>query len=267
MVRRGVGATIAAAILFSSLIASNFLLVAGDQQMSELAMVSSQERSLNSQALSAEEVGAISALDMVQASLASSHIGCASPSRGVSSAVSRHASAYMGGVTVKVVATVGGGTKPDNMTALAPFAGSVNGLLDVSEVVTASGSDPLGIVRYESRQTHSLHLAVEVGPLASGCEALLAEGTAALAGLNSSLCDPSAVSAALAPYAMPKDSQLGVAFRFSLQHVTFISPRYCSVSLTAVATEAGVQGPLGPFTVTLEQTGQVSWRSALRALP
>lgn len=275
VVRIGIGATAAAAVVFSILLASNIIVVAASQDRERLYSVSDAEDSLGEGAVALTGAGAMNILLEAQAALAARPLDCQN-APGAAAAMVGNLSDLQeyGGLTVSSTARLAQGPGRDNLTMAAPFAGSVPGEVDISVSMTASGSSLSGEVTFGKSEVHFFHLPVQLNRLSSDCVWALTGVLDALSAEAPSNCTRGAIGPLVLNASRRAEAAVAAdGFAFTLSYA-LVPGGSCGVSLRVQVQQAGVEGPGGPFTVKLEgggvaffgqsasaQKGGISWRT------
>ena len=257
VVRVGIGATAAAAVIFTILLISNALVYAASQDREHLYAVSNAEDSLGDTAAALMGAGGMNILVEAQSALAARTLDCqAARETGAAAIGSLSDSQHSGGVNLVSTARLAPeGSASDNLSSLTPFNGSVVGDLDISISMVATGSALSGEVSLAKSEVHLAHLPVELDRLSADCLRAL-EGiaytlsTEAPANCTSGAVDPLVIEASRSAAAAVAADGFGFGLAYAV-----IPGGDCGVSLQVKVQQAGVQGPSGPFTVRLEEEG------------
>jgi hypothetical protein len=256
---RGVAATLASVVLFGSLILSNFVLVSASQERLDISSATDLESALFARTSLAVASGALSVLDEVQTGLASTDFQCSAASSSLAHLVD--SSTYHsdgGGLEVtEEPNTLDAGYAPDNLTSIAPFAGSLPGFLDFSVETTVIGASAGGFVSFQKTETHRLNIPIEFPSVPSYCVSEASKVAKTVASLGEGMCNSTALNSAmgtLSAQLSASSSLLGLSS--SLSYVYATSPS-CSVGFRLSVSQPNVTGPLGPFSWNLEQSGSV----------
>ena len=253
--RRAVGATIASMLLFGSLLISNFVLVSAQQERMQLFSVADQEDALYDQGLAIKSVALVDLLDGVQIGLSSATLPCSTTFSALSSLVGSLSvsidDSY--GVAEASARLASVGSASDNLTALKPFLGSIPGHLDLLAAVKVHLESRGGVATYSKSETHYLNLPIGLERVVSFCQGSVAEVARVLDALGSNLCNATAVRSALTSLQLElAERATGLGLTTELWFSIAVPP-YCGVDYSVHVSEAGVPGPLGPFTWSVEE--------------
>ncbi len=251
--RRAVGASVAAAFLFSVLLLSNAALLVSSQGQEQLAAEADEVSATYIRAQVAAATYGLQVLDRVQAALASGPMQCSSAvsslGRDVAMAAGRE---VIDSTVVQGEASLAPtGAMTYDAPLLQPFNGSKAGDLGILMNLTYSGSDGMGEVRYSRSISEVLSLPVSLPAILSVCGSL-ASAVQPLLSNSSSVCSERAALSELAPAesALSQEASaegLGVSLSYEGGAST------CHPHFLGVVRQPGVSGPDGPFTVTVEQ--------------
>ena len=255
--RRGVGASIAAAIIFSSLMISNFVLLSGEQQRFRLVSVAAEERTLTDRASIMRGGAIILLLDSAERVLSSRTFDCGSALDEAGSAVAG-ITATLRQPYVSVEAALRRGPAEDfrdPTPGVQPFNGTLTGLLAFVSEVSLDGSSPDYTVTMKLNETHVVNLPVRVESLNSTCLQSFAAVLASLEALGESICNASVVG--------PRMSALGAELSATAESAGFSSSLSysimgssgCVVGFTVTMWQDDVPGPEGPFRFTVSESG------------
>ncbi|MDV3293757.1 MAG: hypothetical protein LYZ70_05755 [Nitrososphaerales archaeon] len=258
--RKGVGASIASAIIFSSLLVSNYVLFSAEQQNLQLASVASEERHAYDQALVVRSVAVLDLLVGAQRTLASRTFTCSN----ASAAVYRLLAAEVvrvgwDGFRARAVLLAGpDSTLADNLTSLQPFNGSVKGWSNFEALTSVEGASPDESVAYSKDEVHLVNIPLRLEALSEVCVEAAGVVSSALARAGAQLCNSTSlaltlesISPALTLYAE------SIGFFLSLDS-TVIAQAPCRVAYGVVVSQGSVLGPEGPFTFVAQESGILS---------
>lgn len=258
--RRGVGATVAAAIIFSVILVSNLTLVAAAQGRAELYGAADAETSMRLVGSMLSGVGATDALLSVQKFLAAGPLDCQEAGTALAGAVAgiteRKAA---GGVRVLVAAyVVSAGRSSDNLTSISPFEGGAPGDLDVALRIAVAGGPQSGVT-YRRVETHLAHLPARFRTESSDCRGAAAAFVGAVSLDAPRNCTIQAVAplmarAAEGPVAKARGDGFAFSYNWSLD-----PSRGCVIRFHVSLTQHGVQGPAGDFDLAMEETGSATF--------
>lgn len=260
VIRRGIGAAAVSAVVFAVILASNLVIYSAAQDRSRLYGAADAEDSMRVAFAVLSSAEASDALAAVQSLLSAGPMQCPSVTRVLSQEVAGVSeSESAGGLSVSAAASLwSGGASGDNLTSVSPFQGAEPGALNLAVAIRAKGGVPAEGVSYSKVETHLVHLPVRLNQEVAECEgaaSLLArsvEGTP----MN---CTEDAVS--------PLMDRLGRAlvsaasadgFRLALAY-SFGGAQICTVRFRILVTEPGVQGPAGPFSVSVMEEGDATF--------
>ncbi len=257
--RAGVGATLAAAVLFSSLLVSNALVVSGSQQQLALTEQSNAESYLAAGASALAVSAGLSLLDSLESHLAATLLSCGNASSAVE--------AFLDGLSTVVgydhVSARGSFAEGQNeslagnMVSLAPYSGWQAGDLDINFSVVVRGGVPGLGVTYSSNQSHPVYLPVDLGRLEAFCSDSLEADESALLGSGGSLCNATEAGNVLTAQTAA-EAALGQLMGLGLNATWTVSqPGQCQVKVTVEVFQSGTDGPAGPFTVSAEEAATV----------
>jgi hypothetical protein len=258
--RRAVGATIASVLLFGSLVASNFLLVAGAQEKEQLFSLADQENALSAQAFALQSATLLEVLDRLQLGVSSAAIPCSQSVAFLSTLAGNPTKPVSAGddyanATVMLAQDV---TDPDNLTTLAQYAGSVSGHLNVLATVSVRGAASGGAVSYSKTEAHYLNLPLDLDRVISFCLEASSRIKNGILVLGSSICNATAVESLMNGF---KDeyavAAAGIGFGFSISY-SHSNSASCTVLFSIRVSQQNVDGPLGCFDWAVEQTESVS---------
>lgn len=257
VVRVGIGATAAAAIIFTILLVSNVLVFAASQDREHLYSLSNAEDSLGGTSVALMGAGGMNILLEAQSALAGRTLGCQAARAEAATVIGNLSDLqHSGGVTVVSTARLAPEVSAgDNLSLLAPFNGSVAGELDISISLAATGESPSGEVSLGRSEVHLVHLPVELDRLSADCLGAL-EGTAfALSAEVPANCTSGAVDPLVQEASRSAAAAVSAdGFGFGLAY-TVIPGKDCGVGLRVRIQQTGIDGPGGPFTVQLEEEG------------
>lgn len=258
MVRRvGIGATLTAVLVFSSLLLSNFtLLAAADgraivgERLDEMSLVSDTAAVMAG-------TQALSLLGEMQSFLSSRVLPCNAATNLVSSVAESLRSSEREGEDIVSESIMAGGDLAirDNLSMLRPFNGSSAGNLNFRVQVQSSGSYPAGDVIYHRSETHSVTLPLSLAALTSFCEM----SVKTIASMLSSTTFANCTAGSVRPLLATEDAILRAqAFNRGLEsslayNITLATA--CTVNYVLRVSQSGVSGPLGPFSVRVEELG------------
>jgi hypothetical protein len=269
VVRLGVAATAATAIIFSVLLVSNVLVFAASQDREHLYSISNAEDSLGDDAVALMGAGGTNILLEAQAAISSRPLDCQTAlATTASMAGTLSDSQRSGGVSVSSTARLAADDSAgDNLSMLAPFDGSVFGELDLSVLMVATGDSPAGDVSIDRAEVHLVHLPVELDRLSVDCTSALDEMVRTLSAVAPANCTSSEVDPLLAGASRSAAALVAAdGFAFGISY-TIVTGTGCSVSLQVRVQQTGIGGPGGTFTVQLEEEGLAIFAQPASAQP
>jgi hypothetical protein len=253
--RRGIAATLATAAVFSVLLVANALVVSGSQQGDLMAAKADAESYLWVRGTSLEGSLGLALMDELQSAVSSQAFPCSGWAAAVQEAVANLPAVRAAGpVSGSGSLSPGGGYETaDNLSSLEPFNGWSAGGLDVYYFVSLSGAVPSLGVAFRASQVHRLSMEAELGQMAQLCSGAVAAAAAAFAGAGADACNGTAVAAAIARASSSLDARAAAeGFGAGLSYALSASPR-CEGQVDVAVSQAGVQGPEGPFTARVEE--------------
>ena len=253
--RRAIGATLAATLIFSTLILANLSLFAAATQRERLSLTVNSESLLSDTETVLGGTEGLRLLERLQSLLSTGPFRCSGAAQdlnGFTSSLSD--TADQNGTYVEASLTPGDGLyEPDNFSILSPFNGSYPGAVDVDLTLRWSGMSPLKDVSYSGVQTHHLHLPVPLGPMITFCDVSAGRVGSLIEGETFASCEPSAIGPPLGALEDELQSQASArGLAFSLAY-SVDNSHGCSVSFTCVVELLGAMGPDGAFNIRLER--------------
>jgi hypothetical protein len=255
--RKAVAASLASALIFSSLIVSNFAIYSGAAENFRLVSLSTEERAYEAQATLIAGLSMLDLIDGAQQLLSSGHFGCSNATESVAQAIgSEVVRLDEGGLhSYATLSLAPDEDAADPFALLNRFNGSLRGMTDVEAAVLVQGTAPDGSVRYYDPAQHLLNLPLRLRSLTEHCVDAEAELSAALTGLGDRMCNSTAL-AELAPQVVAAVSESASADGFALSVSYFISSAQpCRLSYWIMAQQQSVRGPEGAFAFTEEESG------------
>ena len=267
VVRLGIGASAATAIVFSVLLFSSFLVFTSSQNRYHLYSIADEDDSLGDSAVTLMGAGGANILVGAQEALAAHSLDCQAARMEAASAIDS-LSDYQGagGVTVRSTAGLAPDSPAgDNLSMLAPFDGSVPGGLDILVSMSVTGTSPSGGASIDRTEVHLLHLPVELQRLSADCLGALDAAVAALSTETPANCTEGGADPLLQE-AFQKGAALAATdgFEFGFSYA-LIPGAECGVSLQILVQQRSIDGPGGPFTVQLEVEGLASFGQSASA--
>jgi len=252
--RAGIGATVAAAVIFSIVLASSFAVYRAAQDDARLHSTSNAADELADESAAFEGAGGANILLKEQAFLESSLFGCGSASGAVSAEISSLTDIETNAnLTVVTSASLTlRGPAADNLSMLAPFGGYFQGFLDTTLHEEARGSEGALGVSYLRNETHYSNLPVRIGDMAGDCEQALSDIKGAVSSTALTNCTASTAFPPIdAAAGGPKARAIGSGFNLAVDH-TIVGMAPCSVKVTVTVSQPDVMGPAGAFRVELQ---------------
>lgn len=258
--RRGIGATLAAALIFSVILLSNLALVSAAQDRARLYAAADAEESVRAISSALSDSGGADLLYSVQNYLGGGALGCQGAEARLKDQIARVSEVQTeAGVTVLVTAAlVHSGSSADNMSAIAPFGGSVPGDVDVALRVVAAAEVQPG-VGFRKVETHLAHLPARFEKEASDCNSAVSAISGSAGEGVPQNCTSGAISPLMAAAAKsPASVARGDGFTFSYTFSADASGG-CAVRFQVFLTQPGVPGPGGDFAVTMAAEGSATF--------
>jgi hypothetical protein len=260
--RKGVGGTLAAAILFAVILVANFAVVASSQGLYRLSLQNNVESAAYDYSQVQSGAEALTLLGGVQSSLGHQALECTTASQELAATFARFSALVVyQGVTITERLSVGSpGPADDNMSILRPFNGSEPGWLAMDLAIGERGNfSAVGVV-YSKSEVHVVSLPVLITKLLELCSDAVNALKSDLAGANFTSCEPAAIGALVARGAAPFQADASAAgFRFSTE-LTVDQTDGCTANLVSEVSQSDIPGPGGPFTVQVEQAYSVQVR-------
>ncbi|HXW37262.1 MAG TPA: hypothetical protein VEJ36_05110 [Nitrososphaerales archaeon] len=253
--RVAVGATLASAILFGSLLISNFGLVAAAQQTDRFASLSNEEQSVYARGYLLLGIVTLDLLDRVQQGLETSTYRCPDVATETSELVAASTSVESSGeFRAAASAALGtGGRAGDNLTAISPFDGWLEGGLDLVVRASATGGTQ-GVSTFSKDETHLANLPIGFEELPAVCLGDFSEAVLLLSFIGPELCNSSGVGSEISWIAAAFES---AASRQGLSAFISFLTSGCVVAISLSVSQNGVLGPLGRFSWTVSESGTV----------
>jgi len=254
--KRAVGASLAAAAIFSSILLSNFVLVFGAQQNLLLVSRAAEERTLYDQAVVVESIALLDLLDGAQEILSSGHFTCTNAISSVFMALAAERKKIgWGGVDVSATLAPGSDTTlEERASSLKPFGGSMIGHTNLVALAELRGSSPDGVVRINATEPHLLHLPLRLRALVAVCLDAVSQVSTGLSRLGLGLCNATTVREVMNSVSeVVRESAATQGFSSTLTYGLSSLPP-CSVRFTMATSQNSVVGPEGPFSFQVEET-------------
>ena len=255
MARRGVAATVASVILLSTLVVAAATVMTGQDNS---AQASRQVQLLTRiHLLDVAEGGAasLSSLADVASVVASTPAACEGlksyPGQVTGSAALNGTDtgiAYT--ATAAVFPDFATGSPGDNLTAMAPFAGHADGMLNLEDDLQFSATTAGDAITLGRAEVHLLNLPIRVSAAESLCSSVASGLSGAFA---PNKCNYTLDAKAYA-HEMPLLVASALAQNFTLTAGYSLG---CTMTFTFTLVQQGVQGPAGPFDWTVLGKGSV----------
>jgi len=255
--RLGIGATIAAAVIFSIVLTSNFAVYYAAQDDARLHSESNAADALADESSASEGAGGINILLREQAFLGSHILDCSS-ALGVVSAEIRSLTDTQTSANLTVVTSASPalrGPAVENLSMLVPFGGYVNGFLDTALHEEEKGGESVIGVSYARNETHYANLPLRIGDMARDCDNAYSD----IGHVISTTVPPNCTASAIFPLiAAASSSSSAMAMLSGLRlavHSNIVRVAPCSVGVVAMVSQVNVLGPAGVFSVELQREG------------
>jgi hypothetical protein len=251
--RRGLGATVASAFIFSVLLASSFWVYYSAEENDRLHLTSNAADAIADDGLAFEGVAGTNVLLTEQAFLESNVLQCGSALATVSGEINgltdSQASANL--TVVTGASQPSQGPALDNLSMLAPFGGFVGGVVDTALHEEMKGDAATLGVSYAKNETHYVHLPVRIADMTSDCDSALSDARRVASAATPPQCAPPAVYHVIAEAVGAVGSKaIGSGLRLAVNS-TIVGTAPCSVDVTVEVSQAGIAGPGGIFGVNL----------------
>jgi hypothetical protein len=248
---------VAAAIIFSSILISNFTLVSGEQQRFRLISLSAEERDMADRASVLTSGAVVSLLDSAQEGIAYRPFDCPSAAQEVDSMLPLKA--RLGGPGMSAVARLVPGPTgrvPDPIQGVQPFNGTSDDSLNFEAVISVSGASPDSSVTLARNESHVVSIPVRLSALTATCLGAFGMVLSSLRGLGGRICDTTLVGLLMAILSA-EVSNLASASGLSALLSYWIAPAGCNVGFTVTVWQDQIQGPAGPFRFTVFESGSL----------
>jgi hypothetical protein len=254
--RRGIGATAAAAVVFSVVLISAIAIRAASESRASLYSEADFEDYLSDGSLALTGASAANVLLAVQSFLSGSDLDCASAHSAVGAEIATLSDYQSTGYLNESASAlmVPGLGIADNLSSLAPFNGSLAGVLDIEIRTSASGGSAPAGVSFQKVETHFVHLPFRLDAAAAECVRDVEAITSAVSSFAMENCTASAVASFMDPLGSELSSASAAeGFDFGLQY-TLMSGTQCTISFQVSITQTDIQGLNGPFSVALQDS-------------
>lgn len=270
VIRRGIGAAVVAAVVFSVILASNAVIYSAAEDRAGLYGVAEAEDSTRVAYSVLSSAVTADALASVQGSLSRGTMECAAALRAISLDVGGVTeSESSGGVSVSATASLWtGGASADNLTSVAPYQGAERGELNLAITVSGRGGAEDGVA-YSKVETHLVHLPARPSLEGAVCESAAALLAQSIAGTRVGNCTAGMVTPVLDRLGRGLASASGASgdgFGLALAY-SFGGASACMVRFSILVTQGAVQGPGGLFSVAMEEEGSAIFAPPARTPP
>ncbi len=259
--RLGIGATSAAAVVFSVILLSNLLVFAASENRTSLYSQADASDLLGDEATALTGAAATNILAEVQSVLSGRAMNCLTASGEVSAAVASMTGVQREGVLAVTIASreVTGVNAVDNLSILTPFNGSLAGDLTLELDVSAKTVTPLDRVSLDRDVTHFVHLPVRLDAAVGDCLGAVASISRTMSAVHLSNCTtkgvgPIAEKAASGPAASAGADGFNFGFKYSV-----VDQDPCQVKFQVTIEQTAIQGPSGSFSLLLAGEGGASF--------
>ena len=251
----------AAAVIFSIILTSNFAVFFASQDRARLYSQANVGDAMADESLVLEGAAGTNLLERVQTFVDSHILACSQAAGVISSAIGQLKDSETAmHVTVNALASMAPpAAVGDNLTMLAPFNGSSSDALDVVFRAYLSGSTGSADVSFGKNETHLMHLPARIGAAVADC---LGAANGVETGVSSTPapnCTSSEIRPLLATFvSVPAAlaSSDGFIFDFDF-NVTSSNP--CTVSYLVSVEQGNIPGPGGEFRVRMQEVGLASF--------
>jgi len=253
----GIGATIAAVVIFSFVLAANFAVYYAAQEDVQLHSTANAADVLADESAAFEGAEGANILLMEQTFLGSHILDCSSASAAVSAEISSLTDVQVS-ANLKVVTSASPalrGPATDNLSMLAPFGGYVAGFLDTALHDEAEGGESALGVSYVRNDTHFVNLPVRIGDMAGDCDQALSDIKDVVSSTVPPNCTASFVSPLITAASTAQGTRAIASGFFFGAKSALVGAAPCSVEVTVSVGQARVMGPAGDFSVVMQQEG------------
>jgi len=259
--RPGIAATSASAVVFSIVLLSNFGIYVSSQDRAALYSQSDLEDYVADYSIAFAGASGANVLIALQGFLAGQTFDCASAPSVIAAEIGGLSDAQSADhITETAVAGPGTGLAvSDNLSSLAPFNGSLAGVLDLSLRVSATGGSPTSGVVFEKSETHTLHLPFRLGEAVADCIGAAQALVNGVSGFQMANCTSAAVASFMSSEAsLLEGGPAAAGFEFRLAY-TILNSASCSVGFQISIEQLDIQGIGGEFSVLMEENGTASF--------
>jgi hypothetical protein len=256
VMRSGLGATLAASVVFSVILVSGVAVYVASQGSAALGSVADSEDSLKDGYYVLAGAGATNILTVVQEFLSSNTLPCQSAAAAAAREVGSLVDVQRAGnMTVTASASlVDSGPVYDNFTIMKPFGGSAPGTVDIAVRFAGQGEGAPGVA-FNRTETHYVHLGVRLAAESAACEQAAAGFAALVRGSLAPNCSSTSVSPVVQGAADGAGSIAEAGGFASGLTYSIGGNGSCTIEYTLWIQQSGVSGPAGPFNVRLEESG------------
>ncbi|MDV3277422.1 MAG: hypothetical protein LYZ69_03015 [Nitrososphaerales archaeon] len=262
--RRAVGASLAAAVIFSSVLISNFILVSAERQKFEFTSIAAEERGLYDQAVVVKAAAITDLLDKMQDSLSSRTFQCSDATTAITLLASTEKVdvGWEGVFSSGKLSAAPQQTIQDDVLALAPFNGTAAGLADFEVRLSVDGKAPDSSVALGVNETHLVNLPIRLPALVSTCLQSVDVVLSGLEGIGGQLCNATIVESTITSIGSSlRSAAASSGFSLSISYST-VPGTACAASFTVLVSQYSIDGPEGPFTFSASESAEVQWYSA-----
>ena len=259
--RLGIGATSAAAVIFSVILLTNLVVFSSSQERTVLYSQSNASSLLGDEAAALTGAAAMNILIEAQSVFSGGPLDCSTAADQVASRLGSLSDIQRSGpLTVSVSALqIPAKYAADNLSAVQPFNGSMAGELTMALHTRAVSDVPLAGVMIDRSVSHVVHLPVRWAPELRDCVDALSSISASVAASKVSNCTASIVDPLMVDAgAGPSASAASDGFEFGYSY-TISGQTPCTVSFGVKVEQANVVGPSGTFSVLVAEGGAASF--------
>lgn len=253
--RRGIGASLAAVFIFSTLLISNFALLASADQRQKLSLTAYTESRYGGEAVVLSGTESLAVLVSLQGWLASRPMECSNAAEQTARyLLSLNASAAQGGLSVIVSVTADDSARAgDNLSIVRPFNGSYANGVNLATKIEWNAVSPLGDVTLHKVEHHLLNLPALLNPMVDLCESAVGRYRSFFQNDIFPACNDSSVGPAVATVGqsiLDAATKQGFVFQASYR---LVASSGCLIDLALRVAQLEISGPAGDFNLILEQ--------------
>ena len=259
--RPGIGATAAAAVVFSVVLISSIAIYAASQSRASLYSESDVEDYLYDNSLSLVGASAANILLETQYFLGGGTFNCASAQSVIGANIATLSDTQsLADLNESAFAQKAPELEAvDNLSSLAPFNGSLANILDIEIRISARGGNAPAGVTFSKAETHLVHLPFRLDAAVLECLDDVKVIAEAVSGFSMENCSSSAVASFMGPLRTRLASASSAdGFEFGLQYA-LTNQASCSLSFEVSVEQANIQGLGGLFDVILKESGSASF--------